>query len=138
MSDSFELNTAKFAAEIFEREVVVLDLIEGIYYALGGSAKEIWPHLIGHRPLAQIAADVAHAHDVALADVNIALKAFSERLLDEGILRSAGAAVEGGTAFSPLAGDFVPPTVEKHVEMQDLLTLDPIHDVDPDSGWPRI
>ena len=29
------------------------------------------------------------------------------------------------------------PTFEKHVDMQDLLTLDPIHDVDLAKGWPH-
>jgi hypothetical protein len=26
---------------------------------------------------------------------------------------------------------------ERHADMEDLLTLDPIHDVDPRKGWPN-
>src|SRR5215217_7015744 len=29
-------------------------------------------------------------------------------------------------------------TYEKHEDLQDLLTLDPIHDVDPEQGWPSL
>jgi hypothetical protein len=138
MTQAFELASEKYAAEIFEREVVVLDLIEGTYYALGGSAKEIWEQLTAKQPLKQIAADLAHVHGVSSADVEVALEAFSARLLEEGVLRTAAASTgEAANPLSPRRGGFAPPTVEKHVDMQDLLTLDPIHDVDPATGWPR-
>ena len=42
MQRAFELNETEYAAELFDTEVVVLHLIEGTYYALGGSAIEIW------------------------------------------------------------------------------------------------
>jgi hypothetical protein len=35
-----------------------------------------------------------------------------------------------------LPGAFQPPTLESYNDMQDLLLLDPIHDVD-DMGWPQ-
>ena len=31
---------------------------------------------------------------------------------------------------------FSTPVLETYTDMQDLLTLDPIHDVDPQQGWP--
>ena len=33
-------------------------------------------------------------------------------------------------------GPFVPPTLEKYTDMQDLVLLDPVHEVD-ERGWPH-
>ena len=138
MIQAFELDSDRYAAEIFEREVVVLNLIEGTYYALGGSANEIWPQLTAKQPVQEIAAELARIHGAPPTEVATALGEFSKRLLEEGILRPATTpAVAAATPLTPRFDRFVPPTFEKHVDMQDLLTLDPIHDVDPESGWPR-
>lgn len=138
MAQAFELDLDRYASETFEREVVVLNLIEGTYYALGGSANEIWPQLTARRPVQEIAAELARIHGAPPAEIATALGEFSRRLLEEGILRPATAPADAAaTPLTPNSEKFVPPTFEKYVDMQDLLTLDPIHDVDPESGWPR-
>ena len=48
----------------------------------------------------------------------------------------APAPVTTQTTASGETSPFVTPTLSRYTEMQDLLLLDPIHDVD-DSGWPR-
>ncbi len=50
------------------------------------------------------------------------------------LIRDTG---EGAGAFSPPAiqGAFAPPRLQRYTDMQDLLLLDPIHDVD-EVGWP--
>jgi hypothetical protein len=35
-------------------------------------------------------------------------------------------------------GEYQGFSFERHDDMDDLLTLDPIHDVDPQEGWPKI
>jgi len=138
MIQVFEVDSDRYASEIFEREVVVLNLIEGTYYALGGSANEIWMQLTARQPVQEIAAELARLHGAPPAEVAAALEEFSKRLLEEGILRPATTPADAAAIpLAPHFDGFVPPTFEKYVDMQDLLTLDPIHDVDPKSGWPK-
>jgi hypothetical protein len=139
MVAAFEMDSERYASEIFEREVVVLNLIEGTYYAFGGAAREVWFHLTARQPIDEIAAKLARIHGASPAEVSMALEAFSARLLDEGILRRAATSADTSVVeLTPHFDKFIPPTFEKHVDMQDLLTLDPIHDVDPESGWPNV
>jgi len=37
----------------------------------------------------------------------------------------------------PWPDSFVPPGLEKYDDIADIITMDPIHDVDPAKGWPR-
>jgi hypothetical protein len=45
----------------------------------------------------------------------------------------------GGLVEAPPAGvSFRAPRLEKHTDMQDLILLDPVHEVDPQRGWPHV
>lgn len=137
MTDAFVFNSDGFAAEIFDTEIVVLNLMDGTYYALGGSATEIWPLLSSRQPVEHIAGEIERIHEIAANEAADAVRSFSASLVLDGILNRADAASEKIT-MTALLGTFVPPTFEKNADMQDLLTLDPIHDVNPEKGWPVI
>jgi hypothetical protein len=70
------------------------------------------------------------------------LNAFFGRLLHEGLVREGRAPANGhaagGSDAVPMAGQeiFVTPELCAYTDMQDLLFLDPIHDVDA-VGWPK-
>src|SRR5262249_5242445 len=65
------------------------------------------------------------------------LRRFVASLLDEGLIRPRDGAVSG-QALKPLAAwDAAALKVESFNDMQDMLTLDPIHEIDDDYGWPR-
>lgn len=134
----YHFNAGDFAYEEFPDEVVVLDVIDGAYYSLGGSTPLVWPALIaGHEPK-EIAGALAGAVGAPEETVTRSLDDMVGHLVAERIL-VAGAA-DGPAPDLSLNGEahrFTPFTFEKHVDMQDLLTLDPIHDVDRESGWPK-
>jgi hypothetical protein len=48
-----------------------------------------------------------------------------------------GATAAPGAAGAPAKRPFVEPTLETFTDLQDLLTADPIHDVEP-PGWPQL
>jgi hypothetical protein len=137
MTETFAFNSDAFAAEVFDTEIVVLNLIDGTYYALGGSAIEIWPLLSSGEPLAHIADEIVRIHKIPLGKAAEAVSSFSASLASEGILNHAAATNEK-MAMTAHLKTFVPLTIEKNADMQDLLTLDPIHDVNPEKGWPVI
>jgi hypothetical protein len=66
------------------------------------------------------------------------LTEFVERLVSEKILLAAPEDIsELDRHRLDSLGEYEGFIFERHAEMEDLLTLDPIHDVDPERGWPN-
>lgn len=134
---AYRVNTERFAHETVDGEVIVIDMDEGNYFSMRGSAARIWQLAEqGHSAGAIVSAFEALAGNVARPEIESGVGALLDRLAEEGILQPAPPA---GTSANPprlSAEPFTAPVLEKHTEMQDLLTLDPIHEVD-ETGWPN-
>jgi hypothetical protein len=137
-ANAYRFNRDKFAFECFDEEIVVLNVVEGVYYAFGGAAVVVWPYLIAHHPIPIIASILATRYSAQLDGVTRDLGEFVERLVTEKILLAAPeAATEiDRSQLAPLS-EYQGFIFERHSDMEDLLTLDPIHDVDPEKGWPN-
>jgi hypothetical protein len=135
---AYAFNKADFAFETFATEIVVLNVVEGTYFAFGGSSIDVWDALANRQPVTAIVDATAARHGVSAKLVEQELSNFIEKLIAEKILLEAQPADESISlqASAPTRG-FQPFSFEKHDDMEDLLTLDPIHDVDPERGWPR-
>ena len=120
--------------EVFDGEAVLVHLRTGYYYALSPAGTALWRLLAPGRSPAAVAAAVAGATGRDEAE---AVAAFAATLVAEEL---AVAAAEPAPApqEAELAG--IPggePTLQRFDDMQDLLMLDPIHDLDLDrDGWP--
>jgi hypothetical protein len=130
----FSINTARFAHETVDGEVIIIDMDEGNYFSLRNSAALTWGLLDHNMSLGEVESALAAA--AGTRDVGEPVRAFVQRLLDEHILTPRMGAVEHPGTITVPTFAFIPPVLEKYTEMQDLLTLDPIHDVD-ESGWPN-
>jgi hypothetical protein len=139
MLNAVTFNDTEFAFEKFEHEVVVLHLIEGTYYAIGGAAVSLWEHLVAKQSLASMHLIFDSSGNNDPKAMSGAIARFVDQLVAERIFLPAEASIESTPATADKAGSAVweVPTFEKHADMQDLLTLDPIHDVDPEKGWPH-
>jgi hypothetical protein len=111
--------------EAFGDEVVLVNLRSGRYFSLEGSAGALWAAIgDGAAP-----SEVATA---AGAEVD-AVVPFLQRLLDEELVALEGEPLppHAGAALEPAA------RVLAFDDMEDILQLDPIHDIDLDgTGWP--
>jgi len=135
--DAYRFNDDIFAFESFPEEIVVLNLVAGTYYAFGGAAVVAWPYIITQHSVPVIASALATRYGVTTDQVNRDVTEFVERLSHEKILLIAP---ENTSEIDCSKLDTLPEyqgfTFERHADMEDLLTLDPIHDVDPQKGWP--
>ena len=134
------VNAPHVIHESIDGEVIVINLASGAYYSLKGSAAEVWEIINGAPSVqdGQIAAALAPAHDTPHAEVETSVAQFVAQLRDEGLVAEVeptgvevSASRNGGAA-----GAFVPPVLEKFTDMQDLVLLDPVHQVDA-TGWPQ-
>lgn len=134
---AYRFNDSEFAYEMFEDEIIVLHLIRGTYYTLGGSARPLWDALIAAQPVDRLAEASADRYGIEPQEAESDLNDFVARLLEHRILSEADAA--DGPMAEPRDWPqyYQPPSFGSHSDMEDLLTLDPIHDVDPQKGWPH-
>jgi hypothetical protein len=124
--------------ETIDGETIIIDLVSGTYYSLQGSGAEIWNALAEGADRDGILATVAQAYAGESAAIGTAVDDFLSALEAEGLIAVAS---PNGTAPAPLPkarGEtpFAPPRLEKYTDMQDIILLDPVHNVD-DRGWPH-
>lgn len=114
-------------AEVFGDEAVIVQLRTGAYYAFDAAATVLWTQLWQGNTLARPSVD-----DEKLT----VLAGFLRYLVQEELMYFASPVPElmadDGEALL-FSG------IEKFIDMEDLLVLDPIHDIDLDgSGWPTV
>jgi hypothetical protein len=129
--------SANVHSKAFGDEVVVLDMQSGTYFSLRGSAVDIWELVERNTSSARIAELLEARYDVSAAELATAVEGFVDELAEAGLV-VADASLEPDGAPGRAGGKepYVPPEIERFTDMQDLLLLDPIHEVD-DSGWPH-
>lgn len=119
--------------------MLAINLETGKYYSLTGESRAIWLMIQNRMPVNEIVSGCVDAYEGSPDIIAGAVHEFLDRLKTEQLI--VDSEQSGGDAPST-----TPPTaVEKkplpvfemsiYTDMQDLLLLDPIHDVE-DAGWP--
>jgi SAM-dependent methyltransferase len=137
----YAVNDASIVFDVLEGEVVVVNLDNGSYYILQGTASTIWQMLAAGRSVPEIGGLLSrhYANDSALVDASIA--DFVTQLTQEALLVPASAAAHAATAgderlLSHDGKPFDAPVMFRYTDMQALIQMDPIREYD-ETGWPR-
>ena len=132
------------AHERLDDEVVVINLDTGAYYALDGPSADCWTLLAHGTPLSETANVLAERHAVDHGAIAREVDALAAELVREGL--AAWDPNGPGSAEPPSvlperpverAGAGTELRIEKYDDLEELLLLDPIHEVDA-SGWPAL
>ncbi len=139
--ESYCVNEPSVISEVIDGETIVLNFESGHYYSFNPTASEIWMRLCAGNPVAATAECVARRFAVDASIIEAEVAAFARRLEEEQLIRRAPGGTVPATAASATACGgssevFSSPDFEKFTDMEELLLLDPIHEVG-DSGWPR-
>lgn len=128
----FTLNP-RLAADVFDGEYIIANLDTGMYYSVQGIAVSLINALPfdDYHEVIQSLADAIPQYTNAIQSE---LPPIFRQLLDEDIIRETDATEVTviGTVDAPAT--YEPPRFNRYADMQDLLMLDPIHDVD-EEGW---
>jgi hypothetical protein len=147
-SPRYAIRSQHVTHERLDDEVIAIDLERGFYFAMVGSAADIWTLLVDGTEPEDTNQVLAERYGIDVAIVRPDVETFVQRLLDENLI-----APVGGDAADPSSGgadgrggqlpdlrdteQWGTPELERYDDMADLVLLDPIHQVD-ESGWPHL
>ena len=132
----YRLHSPDVIQETVDGEALVIHTPSGTYYSLLGTGEQVWNALlVGHTP-AEIATVYASAGENTFSALLEAVEDFAHQLQDEQLLIRGDETAASGD-LPPVTAPFTTPRIEKFTDMQELLLVDPIHEVDPQMGWPQ-
>ncbi len=134
--EMLRINKPKVISEVFEDEVVAINLETGTYFGMMGTAKEVWRLIGAGVPVENMVAHLSQSYGVPASQMSLEIEAFLESLVGNNLasrIEADGPAPEIET--HAIAGSWSTPVISIYDDMQDLLLIDVIHDVD-ETGWP--
>ena len=138
----FKVNTPTVTHETIEGEAVIINLDSGNYYSLVDAGSLIWALVDRGASASEVHELLQQSYQGDATDIDRGVQELLAQLQQENLIVSVDEA-----AAADLAGvlpstnghekpSFNAPSLNKFSDMQELLLLDPIHDVD-EAGWPK-
>lgn len=148
LEENYRPNTPDVIHEIIDGEAVMISMEKGYYYSLNRIGSVIWDLLDQGMTLSRIIIDFQQQYAGSKTTIeegvhDFILKLQTEELIvpvvrperSEGpVVQGASGAIDDGAKQNDLP--FAVPVLHKYTDMEDLLMLDPIHEV-ADTGWPQ-
>ncbi len=137
-NNSFKVNTPNVVYENIDGETVLINLETGTYYSMMNTAGEIWEYIEKGFDQNAIISDLSQRYDTDLTTLETSINNLILQLLEERLIINYPSNMKN-TELKPIPNEkllFTQPILEKYTDMQDLLLLDPIHEVD-EIGWPN-
>lgn len=134
---NYRINHPRVVHETVDEETIVIDFETGAYYSLTGVAHWIWFLLQQNQAVTTIIDQMTARYSGDQEEIDAAVRQFvgslaqAELIVKMDALQSVVAIALAPAPQTP----FTPPFLEEQTDIQDLLLLDPIHEVSK-QGWP--
>lgn len=139
----FRVNTPTVTHETIDGEAVIINLDSGNYYSLVDAGSFIWSLIEKGASAPELQNALLQTYQGNEQDIDQGVQELLAQLQQENLIvpvNGAGESLDLSQAVSSNNGheklSFNAPLLNKFSDMQELLLLDPIHDVD-DAGWPK-
>jgi len=130
---AYKLAEVSVVTEVIDGEAIIVDMRNGCYFSTDGLGARLWQAVLAGVSREVLVSAVAAAYPAA-PEAPEAARAFLDALVDNNLLVAVDA-TPAEIVFDLGGGAYAAPALERHSDMQDLIMLDPIHDVDT-MGWP--
>ena len=138
----FRVNTPTVTHETIDGEAVIINLDSGNYYSLVDVGSFVWGLIEKGASASDVQNMILQTFEGDADDVDQGVQELLAQLQQENLIVPVD--VAGDIDFTKMASSnnghekpsFKAPLLHKYSDMQELLLLDPIHDVD-DTGWPK-
>ena len=127
--------------EAVNGETMIVNLDNGNYFSLNTTGGQVWALIEAGASENHILIRISELYGVDQTLAAKKVKPFLEQLILEGLIvpngvsRDPDVSVPSAIVTTP-ADSFEPPLLQKYSDMQELLILDPIHEV-TEAGWPN-
>jgi len=131
----YRINEPNVSSEAIDGEVIIVNLLNGNYYSAQDMGAYVWGRISHGENLDTMQTALCQRFAGNETTIRDDLSAFLDKLEDEKLIVKADEA--GSTRIdAPMPEQYSGPNLNCYSDMNDLLLLDPIHDVE-DEGWPR-
>jgi|WetSurMetagenome_2_1015567.scaffolds.fasta_scaffold352435_2 hypothetical protein len=140
----FRINGPKVIHETIDGETVIVNLDSGNYYSLDKVGADVWECLVKDFSVHRIIEAIASRYTGERENIEKTMYQFIDEMQQENLIvinesqgYASDADIDPGDETEQMKerSIFATPVLNKYSDMQDLLLLDPIHDVD-ETGWP--
>jgi hypothetical protein len=123
--------------ERLEDEVIAINLETGAYYAIHAAAADCWSVAVTGGDLDAMVRVLVSRFEVDEAQARSDVEVFVAALLSAGLASPAEGLPNSDWALPPRQprAPYAPPQLQGFEDLEDLLLIDPIHEVD-EAGWP--
>jgi hypothetical protein len=138
----FRINSPRVMHETIEGEVILIDLTTGSYFSLRDAGAVVWQAVTGGADEQRIGGILEQRYIGSPEEIQSGVRRLLEQLADEELIVQVDSTDEPLPELDSLQNGrvdrapFQAPTLEKYTDMQDLILLDPVHEVDA-RGWPH-
>jgi hypothetical protein len=129
MSKRFEIKSPEVVYDEIDGEYVIVDLASGKYFRIQGESSKLFALVISGQEL-QTNKNSFSSRTAELIDSTV------RTLVDNSIIREATAQNSAGSLDETVSFDLNEFVIEEFTDLQDIIGLDPIHEVDLNQGWP--
>ena len=138
LSTTYRINAPTVVGEVIDGEAIIIHLESGTYFSARDSAARIWELVEQGASVAQIIEVLASEYDKNALELSFNLAAFFAQLQSNHLIveDSSAAPATLTVALVESKRPYSEPQLEIFRDMQNLLMLDPIHQVDTNIGWP--
>ncbi len=142
---NYRINSPSVIYQVMDNEIVIINLESGVYYNIEGLGIALWKMIDSHCSVDQMISLITERYNENSIQIRKEILDFLAILHSEGLLSitedkvnfspiSYKTAIEGLEIDNPSKWNGL--KLNRYTDMQDLLLLDPIHDVN-EEGWPN-
>jgi hypothetical protein len=140
-NQKFRVNTPTVTHETIDGEAVIINLDSGNYYSLVEAGSFIWSLVERGASTSEVQQVVQQTYQGNATEIDRGVQELLAQLQQENLILPVDGADDVAELNLPAQNghekpSFSAPTLNKFSDMQELLLLDPIHDVD-EAGWPK-
>ena len=141
MSKQYRVKAPDVVYETIEGETVIVHLGTGNYYSLQGVGADIWVLIDAGAEEKKIVEEISQRYRVEPENIQSEVAEFVTTLVAENLIEQQSSDRPPNSELPELQPadsfpEYQPPAIEMHNDMQELLLIDPVHEVSAD-GWPN-
>lgn len=131
----YKLNEEKMFYDVADGIAVIIDFTTGVYYGMDALSSAVFDALMAGAGDEAVVKALQQLPGCP-ADVEAMYKAFVQKMLDRQMILGDGTGDACAPFDAALAANGFKLDCEDFSEVRDLLMADPVHDVEPEMGWP--